>query len=151
VFVGMAAWTADHAGGHVYALSMPVSRPHFVLLRFAAGVALLLPVILAMGLGTAVATVAVDLPVGLHAYPAQLTARFALASLACFAIFFSISIATKRALLFTLGGVGGVLLAELLVQALGSEVSVTDTVLQLLTRWPGPLSILVGRWALFDV
>ena len=151
VFVGMAAWTADHAGRHVYALSMPVTRAHFVLLRFGAGLALLLPPVLAMGLGPMVASMAVDLPVGLHAYPLQLTARFALASLACFAIFFSISIATKRALLLTLGAIGGVLLADLLLKALGNEVSVTDTVLQLLTRWPGPLSILVGRWALFDV
>ena len=151
VFVGMAAWSADHAGRHVYALSLPVSRPQFVLLRFGAGVALLLPPILSLGLGAAVATMAVDLPVGLHAYPLQLTMRFALASLACFAIFFSISIATKRALLLTLGGVGGILLADLLLKSLGNETSVAETVLQLLTRFPGPLSILVGRWALFDV
>jgi hypothetical protein len=151
VFVGMAAWTADHAGRHVYALTMPISRAQFVLLRFAAGLVLLLPPILTLGLGATVATMAVELPVGLHAYPVQLTVRFALASLACFAIFFSISIATKRALLLTLGGVGGILLADLLLKALGNETSVAETVLQLLTRWPGPLSILVGRWALFDV
>lgn len=151
VSLGMSAWAADHAGRHVYALTLPVSRPHYVLLRFGAGATLLVPPVLAMGLGAVVASLAVDLPAGVHAYPLQLTARFALASLACYAIFFAISVATKQALLFTLGVIGGVGLADLLVKALGGETQVAETLLFALTRWPGPLSILIGRWALFDV
>jgi len=100
-----------------------------------------------------VATLAVSLPDGVHAYPVQLTVRFAMASIVCFAIFFAISIATRRAALATLGVICGVLLADLVIGSLNIKdaASVTTTVFYLLTTWPGPLSILVGRWALFDV
>jgi len=82
-----------------------------------------------------------------------LTARFAMASLVCFAIFFAISIATKRAALATLGVICGVLLADAVLASLSIKdaASVTASVFYLLTNWPGPLSILMGRWALFDV
>lgn len=151
VALGIATWAPDHLGQHVYALTLPLPRPMFVLLRFGAGAVLLLGPVAALGLGALVATLAVDLPTGVHAYPIQLTLRFALASLFCFGIFFALSIGTKRALLLLLGLIGGVFLADLLVQTFGGETHVTETVLYLLTNWPGPLSILLGRWALFDV
>jgi hypothetical protein len=153
VLLGIGAWAPDQAGKHVYALSLPVPRSMYVLLRFAAGATLLGVPVVALGLGSVVALLAVTLPVGIHAYPFQLTLRFALASLVCYAIFFSISIATKRAALAVLGVICGVLLADLVVAALNlkSAASVTGTVFYLLTTWPGPLAILMGRWALFDV
>lgn len=151
VALGIATWAPDHLGKHVYALALPLPRSLFVLLRFGAGVTLMLVPVAALGLGAIIATLAVDLPTGVHAYPMQLTLRFAFASLACFAIFFAMSIGTKRVLLALLGMIGGVLLADLLVQTFGGETHVSETVLYLLTNWPGPLSILLGRWALFDV
>jgi len=99
------------------------------------------------------ASLVVRLPSGIHAYPAQITLRFAVAALVCYAIFFAISIATKRAALAVLGIICGVLLADLVLTAVGQGDSgtVTTTMFMLLTNWPGPLSILMGRWALFDV
>jgi hypothetical protein len=152
VLVGMAAWAPDHLGGHVYALTLPLPRWQFVLLRFAAGVTLLAAPILALGLGSLLATLAVTLPAGIHAYPLPLTVRFALASLLCFAIFFSAAIATKRGVLTVLSVIAGVLLADLLHGMLSdSSFSVTGWLFTSLTTWPGPLAILMGRWALFDV
>ncbi|HTT67259.1 MAG TPA: hypothetical protein VMF70_04465 [Gemmatimonadales bacterium] len=151
LLLGLGAWAPDHAGNHVYALSLPVPRGMYVLLRFAAGATLLAVPVAALGIGAAVAVASVKLPSGVHAYPLELTARFALAALVCYAIFFAISIATRRAVLATLGVVCGILLADLLLVALGVESSVTQSVFYLLTTWPGPLSILMGRWALFDV
>ncbi len=153
LLLGIGAWAPDHAGKHVYALSLPVPRSMFVLLRFAAGATLLAVPVAALAVGAIVATMAVSLPDGVHAYPLQMTVRFAMASLVCFAIFFAISIATKRAALATLGVIGGVLLADLLVTGLGVKdaTSISASLFYLLVNWPGPLSILMGRWALFDV
>jgi hypothetical protein len=151
VLMGMAAWAPDHAGRHVYALSLPVSRAQFVLLRFAAGVTLLAIPVAGLGLGAILATYAVKLPSGIHAYPLQLTLRFALSATVMFAIFFAISIGTKRAVVATLGVVGGLLTADLLRAALGDDPVVVSWVYGILTTWPGPLAILLGRWALFDV
>jgi hypothetical protein len=151
LLLGIGAWMHDHAGKHVYALSLPVSRGRYVWLRFAAGATLLLAPVATLGLGALIATLSVTLPSGIHAYPLQLTARFWLASLVCYAIFFAISISTRRAALVVLGLIGGVLLGDLLLSALGAGASVTPTVFMWLTNWPGPLSILIGRWALFDV
>lgn len=153
LLLGIGAWAPDHAGKHVYALSLPVPRSMFVLLRFAAGATLIAAPVAALGVGALVATLAASLPDGVHAYPVQLTVRFAMASLVCYAIFFAISIATKRAALATLGVICGVVLADVFLSSLSIKdaASVTGTVFDLLTTWPGPLSILMGRWALFDV
>ena len=151
LLLGMGAWAHDHAGKHVYALSLPVSRERYVWLRFAAGATLLLAPVATLGVGAIVAALSVSLPSGIHAYPLQLTARFLLASLTCYAIFFAISISTRRAALAVLGLICGVLFADLLLSAVGVGASVTPTVFMWLTNWPGPLSILLGRWALFDV
>ncbi len=153
LLLGIGTWAPDHAGKHVYALSLPVPRPMYVLLRFAAGATLVAAPVLALGVGSTVAALSVTLPSGIHAYPAQLTLRFAMACLVCFAIFFAISISTRRAALAVLGLLGGVLLADLLLAALSisGAASVSESVIYLLTNWPGPLAILMGRWALFDV
>ncbi len=153
VFFGIAAWAPDHLGKHVYALSLPLPRWQFVLLRFGAGATLLAAPVAALGLGAALATLAVTLPSGIHAYPMHLTVRFALASLLCFSMFFSIAIATRRAVLSVLGVIGGVLLADLVYITFtgGSGSSITAALFEGLTTWPGPLAILMGRWALFDV
>jgi hypothetical protein len=151
VLMGMAAWAPDHAGRHVYALSLPLARAHFVLLRFMAGLALLAIPVASLGLGALIATYAVNLPSGIHAYPIQLTLRFALSATVMFAIFFAISIGTKRAVVATLGSIGGVVMADLLLTSLGDEPVVVGWLFTALTRWPGPLAILMGRWALFDV
>jgi hypothetical protein len=151
VFFGMAAWTPDHLGRHVYALSLPLPRWQFVLLRFGAGMVLLAAPVGALGLGAFVASLAVTLPTGIHAYPVQLTVRFALACTLCFSIFFALAIATKRAVLLVLGVIGGVLLADVTLRAFGGESQLAETLLNLVTSWPGPLAILMGRWALFDV
>jgi hypothetical protein len=153
LLLGMGAWAPDHAGKHVYALSLPLPRSMYILLRFAAGATLLAAPVVALGVGSCIAVASVHLPSGIHAYPLQLTARFALASLVCYAIFFAISIATKQAALAVLGVICGVVLADVLVSSLNLEAgaSVTGWLFNVLTTWPGPLAILMGRWALFDV
>ena len=148
---GFLAWAPDHAGRHVYALSLPVSRPRLVALRFAAGAVITAVPAVALLVGAVVASLSVALPEGLHAYPVQLTVRFLLASLTIYAIIFALSIATKRAQLLVAGALGGVLLADIILAAWNAGFSVTANTLVWLTTWPGPLSILAGSWTLFDV
>jgi len=151
VLLGMAAWAPDHSGRHVYALSLPVHRWQFVLLRFAAGLTLLAIPVAALGAGALVASAAIELPAGIHAYPLQLTLRFWLSATVMFAIFFAISIGTRRAVVLTLGTIGAAILTDIVLGTLGQEAVVVNTLFAALTHWPGPLAILMGRWALFDV
>jgi len=152
VLLGIGAWSADHAGKHVYASSLPLSRARYVWLRFAAGATLMLIVVAALLVGALVAVGSVRLPSGVHAYPGQLTVRFLVAAMLCYAIFFAIAASTKRAALAVLGVIGGVVLADVVLWGIGdSTAQVTPTLFMWLTNWPGPLSILIGRWALFDV
>ncbi len=146
VFFGVAAWAPDHVGRHVYALSLPLPRWQFVLLRYASAGALLGAPILALGLGALAATVAVTLPPGIHAYPVALTVRFGLATSLCFSIFFSIAIATRRAVLIVLGVLGGALLADLLYNTLvPGSFSLTISLFQSPVTWPGPPAPLMCR------
>jgi hypothetical protein len=151
VILGMVTWAPDHAGRHVYALSLPVPRAQYVLMRYGSGLILLAAPVAALLASSLIATAAVNLPAGVHAYPFALTGRFALTLLLSYALFFAISIATRKAVLLTFGLIGGVLLSDLLLAMAEQEATVTVTIFEFLTRWPGPLALLLGRWALFDV
>jgi len=151
VLLGMSVWSADHLGHHVYAMSLPLPRWQYVLLRFGVGLTLLAAPVAAVAAGALLATAAVELPAGLHAYPAPLAVRFAAAALVCYSLFFALSTATRRVALALLGTLGGFALSDLLLAALGSNTVVVETAFRVLTTWPGPLAILMGRWALFDV
>lgn len=150
VLVGALAWSPDIAGRHVYALALPVSRAYFVTLRFAAGAVLTLIPAAAFAMGAAVASVAVSLPPGVHAHPAEVAARFWLATLTVYAIIFAISSASRRGQIALISVIGGAVLVDILLLTLSADFSITAEVFALLTNWPGPLAILTGRWALFD-
>jgi hypothetical protein len=130
VYLGIMAWADDHLGGHVYALSLPVRRELFALYRFGSGAILLVIPAVALLAGSLIATAAVSLPGGVHAYPLALFGRFVLASFAA---------------------IGALLLGQLLFLLAGSSVNLVAIVLNGLTTWPGPFEVLTGRWALFDV
>lgn len=152
VFLGMTSWSMDHMGRHVYVLSLPLQRPLLVSLRFLAGVTLSALPVIGLGVGSLLATTMVQLPEGVHAYPVALTVRFGLTVLVCFAIFFAISIATRRAVLLTLASMAAIVAADVAVNSLiGRNLRLTENAVHYLTTWPGPLSLLVGRWGLFDV
>ncbi len=150
VLAGVMAWTPDIAGRHVYALSLPVSRAYFVTLRFAAGAVLTLIPAGAFAVGAVIASVAVSLPPGVQAHPAEVAARFWLAALTVYAIIFAISSASRRGQVAVISIIGGAVLVDILLLTLSADFSITASVFTLLTNWPGPLAILTGRWALFD-
>jgi len=151
LLVGALAWAADHRGRHVYALSLPLPRWHYALLRFGAGLVLLAAPVMAVWIGGLLATATVTIPTGLHAYPTMLAARFALAVFVTYALFFAISAGTVRMAGYVLGALAFVLVVEVIANAAGAHVSLLEQLFIGLVVWPGPMDVLTGRWMLIDV
>src|SRR2546427_10838424 len=66
LLVAIATWAPDHRGRHVHALSLPVARWRYVLLRFASGATLLALPILAVLAGAILPTWSATIPGGLR-------------------------------------------------------------------------------------
>jgi hypothetical protein len=151
LLVATTAWAQDHRGRHVYALSLPIPRWEYTLLRFAAGAVLLAAPVVALWIGALLATSLAQIPPGLHAYPNALALRFALAALVAYAVFFAVSAGTTRTAGYVLAVVGALFAAEVLLSAAGVGGSVIEGAFDRLVNWPGPLEIFTGRWMLIDV
>lgn len=150
LLLGLTAWGADHRGRHVYARSLPVSRTRFVLLRYLAGLALLIVPVAGLWMGAVISSAAVELPVTLRAYPHSLALRFLLAAMLSYTIFFSVASSTSR----VAGAVLVVIIAAVALQffsrLFGLDVDVAGAVGVASMSWPGPLEIFGGRWMLVD-
>src|SRR3989441_11895133 len=96
LLVAVATWAPDHRGRHVLALSLPLPRWRYALLRFGAGLVLLAPSMIAVLVGGLLASVSATLPVGLESYPVSLAVRFAFAVAVAYAVFFAVSAGTTR-------------------------------------------------------
>ncbi len=151
LLVATNTWAADHRGKHVYALSLPIPRWHYVLLRFGAGALMLLAPALAIWVSSMVATAATEIPESLRVYPHALSVRFALAMLVAYSMFFAISAGTARAAGFVLVAIGGILAAGVLLSAAGSTIDMSGMVADRLLLWPGPLEVFTGPWMLIDI
>jgi hypothetical protein len=145
------AWGADHRGGHVYALSLPVARGRFVLMRFAAGMLLLATALVAFWVGSLVASALASLPPGLRSYPDALALRFAMAAAVAYAGFFAISSGTARTAGYVLAVVGGIVAVHVLLWAGGLEVNLLGWLYNQIVNPSGPLHVFTGRWMLIDV
>jgi hypothetical protein len=151
LLIALAAWSADHRGRHVYALSLPLPRWHYALQRFGAGVVLLVAPALALWLGALLAAATAQIPAGLTAYPGALALRFALALAVAYALFFAITAGTTRTAGYVLALVAGVVVVQVLTTAAGLDLGLIPFMGNRLLLWPGPLEIFSGRWMLIDV
>lgn len=151
LLVAIAAWAADHRGRHVHALTLPVPRWQYVLLRFGAGIALLTAPIVAVLIGSSLAVLLATLPPGLQAYPIALTVRFAFAVFVAYAIFFAVSSGTARTAGIILGVIGAVVLVQVFAGIAGLDFNLLANLHTLLLLGPGPLAVFSGRWMLVDV
>ena len=151
LLIALASWSPDHQQRHVYALSLPVPRWHYVLLRYGAGAVLLLPVVAGVWIGALVASASISLPPGLHAYPSSVAWRFALTLLLFFSLIFALASGTKRTAGYLIGAWFGLFVLQGILTAAGTEVDLIGDTLQTLLTWPGPLVILATAWMLIDV
>jgi len=151
LILAISAWAADQRGHHVYALSLPVPRWHYVLLRFAAGLALLLVPALLVWLGALIASAIVVLPAGLATYPGALALRWLLAAFVAYALFFAISSGTARTAGLVLGVIAGIVAADLMLALMDQPAVVIEFVVSKFFEWPGVFEVFTGRWMLIDV
>jgi hypothetical protein len=158
--VGLAlnAWNWDHKTGHIYSLSLPVTRWEYALLKAAAGALLLMIPVGMLAIGSFTAVAALELPNGLHAYPAQFIGRFLLASLLVYMFWFALASSTMKTV--------GIILGVFLTLTIGGQITwdILDNFITLpggadpadwffarMVEWPGPFNVLFGNWMLIDV
>ncbi len=149
--IAIAIWIPDRYGRHVYALSLPLARWHFVLLRYAAGLVLLAIPVLLLGIGALVATAATHLPPGVNAYPGGIALRFMLATLVAFSLGFAGLAGSSRVIRLLLAVLVLVIALGVLFSLLGYGIG--DPIGRFMT-WlfshTGPLELFAGRWMLLD-
>lgn len=159
--VAVTAWNWDHQAGHVYALSLPISRARYSGLKFLAGFAILaLPSAFLLGSGI-LASALLDLPDGLRAHPVSLTLHFLSASAVAYGLFFALAAGRMKTAVLVLGSIGVLVFLALfgggsLDQAVGSlpglnGFAFSDLVFQGLAGDWGPFRVFNGNWALIDV
>lgn len=151
LLVAIAAWAADHRGRHIHALTLPVPRWRYALLRFAAGMVLLAAPIAAMLLGASLAVMTATIPPGLQGYALSLAVRFALAVLVAYAVFFAVSAGTARTAGFILGALAALVVFQIVASIANLDLDILSTLQLVLLLGPGPLAVFAGRWMLVDV
>jgi hypothetical protein len=146
--LAMHAWRTDHAGRHVYALSLPIARWRYVLYRYGAGLLFITVITLAFWLSAVVVVSSITIPDGLHAYPIGLSLRLALALFTAYALFFAIWSATPRTGYYT----AALIVLLLLVMTIPLRpVFEFREALRWLWNYAGFAHVFSGRWFLIDV
>ena len=150
LWLAASAWNVDTAQDAVYALTRPVPRWYFVLLRLGSGAALSLVPIVGVLAGALLVALATTRPPEMRVFPVALTAKFA--------------VATWLAYGFCFGGFTGfrprtaarnawplvvILAAVLLDSATGAHV--TSVIGSWLSGPWSPIGAFFGRWNLLDV
>lgn len=151
LIVAMAAWQPDHAGRHVYAMALPVTRARYAMFRMGAGALFLVPPVLGVLGGALVVAASNAIPGGLHVYPFALALRFLFAAAVAYGIFFAIAAGTSQSAGVILGLIAAVLFTEYLLSVTGADTGIVKPILDFVFTQPGVLSIFAGRWMLVDV
>ena len=145
------SWSYDMKGKHVYALSLPVPRWHYVLLRFGAGALLLLIPAGMLYIGSLAATSTAVIPLGLHAYPFALAIRFLLASFLAYAIVFALTALPSRTVITACGALAALLLLDAFSHATPAPLNITEALIAVFVKGLGFMDIFAARWMLIDV
>jgi hypothetical protein len=143
-------WGDDAQGKHIYALSLPVPRWYYLLLRLSTGLTYLVIPAIALGIAALITASQVTLPPGLHAYPGGLMVRFALASALGFTVLFALGSANERSL-----RIGSIVFiagfAVLVILGIAGFDDGIDGFFRAIMSWPSVVDAFAGRWILFDV
>lgn len=144
-------WTVDAETKHVYPLSLPITWPRYVGMRFVAGALTLVLPAVALYLGGRLAVSMIELPPLLRSYAGALAVRWLLAAIVAYSLSFALQYlagrrATVVALLIVLGIVGLFAVLEL-----AGAHDVGDAIGRFLFEFPGPLGVFSERWVLIDV
>jgi hypothetical protein len=144
LLLAIITWWPDRRGWWVYALTLPIERARYAMMRTAAGGVMLGGLALVFWIGAAVAAGQAVVPAGLHFYVGGIALRFALALLVCHALWTMLSL-TGRPAAWTVVGI--------VVIAIGCElvgIHAVSWIFNALTGQWSPLHVLGGRWMLID-
>ena len=150
LLIALGCWGPDRRGDHIHALTLPVPRWKYVLLRFGGGALLLGGPMLACLLGALLAAHSISLPTGLAPYPWSFAFRFAASLLAGFSLLFAILSATPKTAALVLGAVVLLTVADLGLGLLLPHTGIGNDVWFLLLNGPGPFALFAARWVLVD-
>jgi len=145
------AWRPDHRTKHVYALSLPIVRYRYLLLRYGAGLALLFGIGAALLAGASLAAFRVTIPPVLHAYPVGLTLRFCVAGLFAYTLLFALSGLTASAARVLVALLLLLIIVSIAAELLALGWHPLETVMDTLLSPYSPLSVFQARWMLIDV
>lgn len=151
LIAGLIAWRADHAGRHVYALSLPIDRWRYTLMRYGAGALTLAAPMITLWLGAMIAVHTATIPLGLHAYPTGLALRFVLAALLAYSLCFAAGSTSPRVAGYALGTLGTIIVVNLVIEGTTGHSGTMDAFRGLLFDRYGLLHVFTGRWMLIDV
>ena len=148
--IGTSAWHYDHSLKHVYSNALPVSRSNYALLRLGAAALLGMMPALAVWVGSLAATIPLELPNGIHAYPHSLAIRFGLGVLVAISASFALAASGTRVVIEAATALASLFVLALMA-SLFTDVAYMQRLADLLFDFPGPLEIYTGNWMLIDV
>lgn len=151
------AWSWDHKTDHIYALSLPISRPRYAAWKMGAGALLVVVPALGLWLGALAASASIDVPASVNTYPTALAVRFLLASILAYSVFFALAAGTIRTTVIVLSSFAGIIILTAVMTDYASAVvpgfafDFNGWFVESLLEWPGPFEVLSGNWSLIDV
>jgi hypothetical protein len=150
--VAWQGYCVDERIGHIYVLSLPLTRTRALAMRAGAALALLAVPALGVWVGSVLAATQVALPPSLHSYAGALAGRALLAAWLAHACMFALRYSAgrrARAVLFILViGIGSLGFAT---EAVPGARSTIVRAAEFLISNPGPFGVFFGRWSLIDV
>lgn len=150
--VAWQGYGVDERAGHIYTLSLPVTRMHALALRAATALVILVIPAGAVWLGALLATGQVHLPPTLRGYAGTMALRALLASWLAHACMFAVRYSAGRRAKIVLGVLVALMCAASVVAitAPGTRVFFSH-VGDFIISNPGPFGAIFGRWTLIDV
>jgi hypothetical protein len=145
-------YSVDDRIGHIYALSLPVTRRRALVMRAATAVVLLVIPTVGVWAGAMIATARASLPPTLQSYAGSLALKAILAAWFAHCCMFALRYAAGRRAKAVMGtlAVGAMLLALLAVVWPATQDPIARVGGYLISI-PGPFGVLFGRWTMIDV
>ena len=144
-FIAVATWLPDIAGRWVYVLTLPVDRVRLAAMRLATGVALILPVGLALWVSALLAVSMAGVGDPVVAAPGAIALRFIVAAVLTFVVVSPVVLFSRRTWIVL---VVLVLASVILAVRITGLPRLIDLLFQ---HEKSPLHPLAGQWRLFDV
>ena len=150
--VAWQGYNIDERSGHIYALSLPVTRLRALWLRAATAAVTLVVPATGIWVGGMIAANQMSLPATLESYAGALAIRALLTSWLIHACIFALRYSAGRKAKAVLGILAGAIVLLVILSALAPSTREQIIHLgQLISSSPGPFGVLFGRWTLIDV